>query len=32
MDVHLGVKGIISNGHGEEKDEDINPVDIIIRL
>jgi hypothetical protein len=31
-DVHLGVEGTNSNGHGEGKDEDINLVDTIIKL
>jgi hypothetical protein len=32
MDVHLGVEGTNSNGHGEGKDEDINLVDTIRKL
>jgi hypothetical protein len=32
MDVHLGVEGSNSNGHGEGKDEDINLVETIRKL
>ena len=29
MDVHLGVQGTNSNGHGEGRDENMNMVEII---
>ena len=29
MDVHLGIEGTNSNGHGEEKDENMNMVETI---
>jgi hypothetical protein len=32
MDVHFGVEGTNSNGHGEGKDEDINLVETIRKL
>jgi hypothetical protein len=32
MDVHLGMEGINSNGHGEGKDDNMNMVETIINL
>jgi hypothetical protein len=32
MDVHLGMEGINSNGHGEERNEDMNMVETIKNL
>ena len=32
MDVHLGIEGTNSNGHGEERDENMNMVETIKKL
>jgi hypothetical protein len=32
MDVHLGMEGTNSNGHGEERNEDMNMVETIKNL
>jgi hypothetical protein len=32
MDVHLGIEGTNSNGHGEGRDENMNMVEIIKNL
>jgi hypothetical protein len=32
MDVHLGIEGTNSNGHGEERDENMNMVEAIKNL
>jgi hypothetical protein len=32
MDVHLGIEGKNSNGHGEGRDENMNMVEIIKNL
>jgi hypothetical protein len=32
MDVHLGMEGTSSNGHGEEKDDSMNIVETIRNL
>jgi len=32
INVHLGIEGTNSNGHGERKDEDINLVETIRKL
>jgi hypothetical protein len=32
MDVHLGIEGTNSNGHGEERDENMNMVETIKNL
>jgi hypothetical protein len=32
MNLHLGIEGKYSNGHGEGKDEDINLVETIRKL
>jgi hypothetical protein len=32
MDVHLGIEGTNSNGHGEERDENMNMVETIRNL
>ena len=32
MDVHLGMEGMNSNGHGEERNEDMNMVETIKNL
>jgi hypothetical protein len=32
MDAHLGMEGTNSNGHGEEKDDNINLVETIRKL
>jgi hypothetical protein len=32
MDVHLGIEGTNSNGHGDERDENMNMVETIKNL
>jgi hypothetical protein len=32
MDVHLGIQGMNSNGHGEERNENMNMVETIKNL